>query len=455
MESKIVNMANTENRLKIIRYFSLKDDEKKKYICFINYSGKNLDLSTINVGMVSLIGEKTIIFKIDNEFIFNKIKEILERLFTNGTTDEIITYDVDNIERLDVVAYQTLDKTIHHFSTFFNVKSIEEQKAEEITLNLDLSILKVKKKKEKPQPTTNNNVSEKPKKKKKGNGLIILLILVLVVVLIAAGVYFFRDSIFKDNKNDDIDKVIKNNENELVCAMIYNDTEANALMDDEITFVFTDNKEQISKIKSKSHIKYYTEEEYNENKGKIDFNINRFEYMGIIVTADNDDAKMTLTYNVTIDENSNNVDELGYNLDASYESINNSYLNIGYTCNDKTKELEENTGINEKTEISQPILVLSNGWRILVEPMGISETNKEFNFIFNVRHLNDSNRDLNGTITIYDSFNEPLKTFDISNKDIKGNSLSIIEVSVNNLKENKTSFDLGLIGYYDINLNNE
>ncbi|MDD2434691.1 MAG: hypothetical protein PHO63_00350 [Bacilli bacterium] len=440
MESKIVKMANTENKIKIIRYFSLKDNDKVRYICFINHLGRKLDLESINIGEVSTVSDKLIIFRIKNQMQVEKIKDILEKLFTEGTSDDFITYEVDNIDKVDVVSYQVLDKKTYHFNNFFNVKSLEEKQAEEITLSLDLNILKSKKK----EASASSNIEQEPKKE--GNHFVTIIILILVLAAVAYGVYYYKDSLFKKD-DDKTEQTIKTSDQILACAMIYNKTDFKAIKNEEIVLTFSEDKKHLNKNVITEKIKFYTELEYNEHKDLLASNPT-----DTVIKTDDENLILTLTR--TASENTFNhiiLDEES-NL---YDYLNDYYLKLGYSCNGNVKEVKDGTGVDSKTDIKQSLFIYNNGWRIIIEPSAITPNSKKINFKFNVRNLNDSQRNMKAIITIYDSFHQLLKTFEVNRNNIIGNSLTTMEFEMDNLNNEFLPFDIGLVGYYSLSFEAE
>ncbi len=455
MDSKIVKIAGTESKAKIIRFFSLING-KRKYICFINYSGKNLNLSTIHLGYISTIGEKIIVFKIETDSEWLRIKTIMENLFTTGTSEEIVTYPVDNIERIDIVDYHTFDKLITDYRTFFNVKVPEE-------INFNIDIKKPIKDKQTPTPVVPVSVeSTTPTAptRKKGSKMVIILTIILLLLAVAAAIYYFRDDLFKETKpinNNNNGAVIKNNnyaDNELVCTLKYNDNESNGIITEKVSYFFNDDKSTVVSVKSENKIKFTDKEEYDTSKQNAQMGLAFATMFDIEMNLDHDDKN--LNYIVTMQIDTAKAIESGYKMETSgsYDNIKNQALIIGYTCNGNNKDFEEDFGNEEIKAINDSLTIVSDGWRIVATADAIDENSIAMEFNINIRHLNDSPRDLNGVLTTYDENKNPLSETTILSKNTKGNSFFTIDLdTMIDTEELIENFDYNNIKYYSIKIN--
>jgi len=456
MDSKIVKIANTENKAKIVRFFSLING-KRKYICFINYSGKNLNLSTIHLGYISTIGEKIIIFKIETDPEWLRIKTIMENLFTTGTSEEIVTYPVDNIERIDIVNYHTFDKSITNYSTFFNVKVPEE-----INFNIEIK----KPIKEQPTPTPVVPVSIESTApvaptRKKGSKMVIILTIILLLLAIAAVIYYFKDEIFKENKpinkNNDNGSVIENikyADNELMCTLKYNDNESNGIITEKVSYFFNDDKNAVVSVKSENKIKFTNKEEYDASKQSAQMGLALVTMFDIKMNLNPDDKN--LAYTVIMEIDAAKALESGFKMETSgsYDNIKNQALIIGYTCNGNNKDFEENFGNEEIKPINDSLAIVNEGWRIVATVDEIDENSIAMEFNVNIRHLNDSPRDLNGVLTTYDENKNPLSETTILSKNAKANSFYTIDLdTMTDTEELTENFNFNNIKYYSIKIN--
>ena len=452
MDSKIVKVANTENKAKIIRFFSLING-KRKYICFINYSGKGLDLSTIHLGYISKIGEKLIIFKVEIDSEWLKIKTIMENLFATGTSEELVIYPVDDIERIDIVDYHTFDKKITDYSTFFNVKVPEEidfNKALKIPVKKEVIAV------EQALIAVESTAPVAPSRKK-GSRLVIILFFILFLLAIAATIYYFKDDLFKGNEpmknNESIIENTKYADNELVCNLEYNDNESNGIISETISYVFSDDKESIVSVKSENKIKFTDKDEYDTSKQSAQLGLAFATMFDIEMNIEPSDEK--LTYVVTMKINADKAIESGFQMEqkGSYNSIRKQALLIGYTCNGTIQDFQEDFGNEEIKSTNDFVNIVNDGWRIVATADEIDEDSTSMEFTINIRHLNDSPRNLNATLTTYDKEKNPLSNTNI-NENIKGNSfLSLSSDTMFDTEEITEDFNFNNIKYFSIKIN--
>ena len=452
MNSKIVKVANTENKAKIIRFFSLING-KRKYICFINYSGKNLNLSTIHLGYISKIGEKLIIFKIEADPEWLKIKAIMENLFTSGTSEEIVTYPVEDIERIDIVDYHTFDKNITNYSTFFDVKVPEEidfNKALKIPVKKESIVV------EQAIIATESTVPVGPTRKK-GSRLVIILFIILFLLAIAVTIYYFKDDLFNANEptknNKSIIENTKYKDNELVCNLKYNDNESSSIITEKISYVFDDDKTSIISVKFENKIKFTDKDEYTTSKQNAQLGLAFATMFDIEMNIEPNDEN--LTYVVTMNINADKALASGFEMEqkGSYDIIRNQALLIGYTCNGTSQDFQEDFGNEEIKSTNNFVNIVNDGWRIVATADEIDENSTSMEFTINIRHLNDSARNLNATLTTYDKEKNPLSSTDID-KDIKGNSFLTLNIdTILDTEDITDDFDFNDIKYFSIKIN--
>ncbi|MGE5456642.1 MAG: hypothetical protein ACM3O4_06050 [Ignavibacteriales bacterium] len=459
MDSKIVKIAGTENKAKVIRYFSLVNHDKK-YICFINYSGKGLDLSTINLGYVSIIGDKIIVFKMESDDEWLRIKPIMENLFATGSSNEIVTYPVDNIERIDIVSYHTFDKKNTDFSKFFNVKVPEE-----IEFSFEL-------KHHNPTPTPDvtpsvvttqgpfETTTPVRPSRKKGSRMVIVLAIILLILAIAAALYYFKDEIFKtaqpvnNNTSNGINETPQFAENELVCTIKYNDNESNGIVSEKLSYVFSDDKATVASVKMESKMEFTDEEEYKTSKQSAQMGLAFASMFGITMNIEPNDQK--LAYTISMEMDATQITESGFEVEqnGSYDEVKEQALVIGYTCNGDSKEYNKSIGNGEIKAIDKSAIIVNDGWRIVATADNIDENSTALEFSINVRHLNDSNRSLTGTLTTYDENKKPLSKTTISSKNVKGNSYFQIDADTDfDTKELVEDFDFNNVKYFSIEIN--
>jgi len=293
--------------------------------------------------------------------------------------------------------------------------------------------------------------------RKKGSRLVIILFFILFLLAIAATIYYFKDDLFKGNEpmknNESIIENTKYADNELVCNLEYNDNESNGIISETISYVFSDDKESIVSVKSENKIKFTDKDEYDTSKQSAQLGLAFATMFDIEMNIEPSDEK--LTYVVTMKINADKAIESGFQMEqkGSYNSIRKQALLIGYTCNGTIQDFQEDFGNEEIKSTNDFVNIVNDGWRIVATADEIDEDSTSMEFTINIRHLNDSPRNLNATLTTYDKEKNPLSNTNI-NENIKGNSfLSLSSDTMFDTEEITEDFNFNNIKYFSIKIN--
>lgn len=490
MESKLVKDTTKEDHfVKVVAYFKIIYNQVQ-YLAYTEIPRKKRDVFLeIYIGRVSIVRDQYLLFKCETETEKNKVFSLFKKYFAGEQNEEIEVMDYSSIDKINIVSSNEFDEKMDQYPNFFPLP----KKEEEVSASISLPSFLMKKKPVAPtaqaqeeiqfgnvggneilkpveqviEPVSQNpisveksevgttavsdsisNANVEPKtndgtepmksvapKKKNKKVLIFLIIFLIVVVVgfIVAYVILLRPASADNNNqsNNNNESNIAPTTQKLICSITK--TDENVVSLEERTFVFEVDSQNILTEQIKASYQYQGIDQYNNAKETFSSQ------------EGSNTAGKTVSYlyhdeqlNFVRTENRNYKKALDSEKDDSwkntYTEANEYYLNLGYTCNGKTKPKEEEanlTSFDGKNEVDY------DNWLVQYEKAVFSSDKKTLTISLKVQNQADQSRIMNGKVKLYNSEKQNVRSA-ILNKEIGAKKEETISVVIpsDNLAQN-------------------